>query len=75
MAFLQQRMAVEEPEPDEFSTASFVKALDSIPRDTAVGWLEKGQMLKLLSSRRLGRNRYWKIIDQKAWQDWLSSHR
>ena len=72
VAFLQQRLEVEKPDPDEFSTADFVR-ISSVPPNTAIGHLQRALAEKLISSRKLGRIRYWRIIDRQGWQDWIAS--
>lgn len=70
--FLQKRLETEKPDPDEFTAIEFMKAAD-VPRSTAEGQLLRAQELKLVSSRKIGRARYWKFVDQAAWQEWIES--
>lgn len=69
-AFLQKRLAIEKPDPDEFATSEIIRSLDA-PKTTVENYLLRAQQQKLVSSRKLGRIRYWRIIDEKAWQEWL----
>jgi DNA-binding transcriptional MocR family regulator len=71
-AFLQARLEIEKPAPGEFSTSDFMQAT-GVPRTTAESQLQRAQERKLISSRKLGRTRYWKIVDQQAWQEWIES--
>jgi hypothetical protein len=71
-AYLQQRLKVERPDPDEFTTTEFIVA-SGLPRSTADRYLMLAEEEKIVKSRKLSRARYWRIVDREKWQEYLKT--